>query len=583
MSIREIYLDPITRIEGHLGIHVVIDTAQKKITNAHSIATMFRGWEIILRNRDPPDAIFITQRICGVCPVPHAYASAISLDMALKTTPPPLSIVLRNLTDAAEILYDHPIQLFQLAGPDFSALEVSKFNPSFYAAAQSYPCEWRSIHGYATIKDIMDAMNPFTGEIYVFTLKLERLGRKMASLLGAKHPHINTFVPGGISRTFSANEAEQLASMVVALAGFSKFVWAVWDDLIKFFYDQGYNVVGEEPINLLAFGSIEDPEAYDGTYENMSDWGSKRLIKPGAIINGQLVESDLKKIHLGVREFVAHSFYDDWEAEAEYSEDPDGNPLDPRHPWNKETKPAPTSTNFDGKYTWSTTPRWQRGSDIYPMEVGPLARMWSTALQVVDISDPFTSIKSGNGQITVELPETRSDLLPPALWDAMEVSWNTPGKSTTLERYRARAFSHVYYAAAALHDMYLMIDLLNKGKTELWSKFERPSMSFGVGLNEAARGALGHWIVVKNGRIHRYQVITPTNWNVSPRDPNNNPGPIEQALKDSPVTEETDPDDWVGIDAVRTVRSFDPCLACTVHTYVGGRLVKKTAINVHGL
>lgn len=583
MSVREIFLDPITRIEGHLGIHVIIDINQRKITDAHAIATMFRGWEIILKNRDPPDAIFITQRICGVCPVPHAYASAIAVDMALKTTPPPLSTVLRNLTDAAEILYDHPIQLFQLAGPDFSALEVSKFNPSFYAAAQSYPCEWRSIHGYATIKDIMEAMNPFSGEIYIFTLKMERLARKMASLLGAKHPHVNTFIPGGISRTFSANEAEQLASMVVALAGFSKYVWTIWDDLIKFFYDQGYNVIGEEPVNLIAFGSIEDPEIYDATYENMSDWGRSRLIKPGVIINGNLVESDLKKIHLGVREFVVHSFYNDWETEAEYAEDPEGNELDPRHPWNKETKPAPTNTSFSAKYTWATTPRWQRGNDIYPMEAGPLARMWTTSLQAMNISDPFVSITTGNGQITIELPDTRSDLLPPSLWDSMEISWSIPGKSTTLERYMARAFCHVYYAASALHDMYLMIDLLNKGKTELWNKFKKPSLSFGVGLNEAARGALGHWVIVKNGRIHRYQIITPTNWNVSPRDPNNNPGPIEQALMGSPVTEETEPDDWVGVDAVRTVRSFDPCLACTVHTYVGGRLVKKTIINARRL
>ncbi len=575
MSVREIYLDPITRIEGHLGVHVKIDVNAKSITESHTMATMFRGWEIILRNRDPPDAPFITQRICGVCPVPHAYASVIALDMTLKVSPPPLAVVLRNLTDAAEILYDHPIQLFQLAGPDFSALEVSKFNPTLYNNAAAYNCQYNHIHGYRTVKDIMDAMNPFTGELYLYTLKMERHARKMASLLGAKHPHVNTFIPGGVSRTFNAKEAEQLASMVIALAGFAKLIYAVWLDLIDFLRQEGYENHGVRPANLLAFGAIEDPEAYDGTYENMSDWSSKRLIRPGVIINGQLVESDLKKIHLGVREYVKHSFYDEW-GEAEFTEDPEGNPLDPNHPWNKETKPKPVQTYFASKYTWATTPRWVQNGNIYVMEVGPLARMWTTSLQTITIDDPFTSIRSGGGTITVELPETRSELLPESLWEPVQFSWSAPGVSNMLERYLARAFCEVYYAATALHDMYLMIDLLNKGKADVWYKFKRPALSFGAGLNEAGRGALGHWVIVKNGKIYRYQVITPTNWNVSPRDINENPGPMETALVGTSITEEQPPDDWVGVDAVRVIRSFDPCLACTVHMYVGNRLVKRT-------
>ena len=575
MSIREVYLDPITRIEGHLGVHVKIDVAARRVVDAHAMATMFRGFEIILKNRDPPDAVFITQRICGVCPVPHAYASAIALDMALRVSPPPLAIVLRNLTDAAEILYDHPIQLFQLAGPDFSALEMKKFNPTVYNDASSYICQYNHIHGYRTVKDIMDAMNPFTGELYLYTLKMERHARKMASLLGAKHPHVNTFIPGGISRTFGAKEAEQLASMVVSLVGFAKLVYAVWLDLIDFLRQEGFENQGVRSTNLLAYGSIEDPEVYDGTYENMSEWGSKRLIRPGVIINGRLMEYDLKRIHLGVREFVKHSFYDEW-GEAEFSKDPDGNALDANHPWNKMTKPKPEQTNFASKYTWATTPRWVQNGNIYVVEVGPLARMWTTALQSFSIEDPFTKIVSGGGTITVELPETRSELLPTSLWDPVEFSWTVPNVSNMLERYLARAFCEVYYAASALHDMYLMIDLLNRGKSEVWRKFEKPSLSFGVGLNEAGRGALGHWVVVKDGKIYRYQVITPTNWNVSPRDINENPGPVESALIDTPVTEEQSPDDWVGVDAVRVVRSFDPCLACTVHTYIGNRLVKKT-------
>jgi len=588
MSIREVYLDPITRIEGHLSIHVKMDVNAKKIIDAHSIATMFRGWEIILKRRDPPDAIFITQRICGVCPVPHGYASAIALDMALQVSPPPLAIVLRNLCYAAEILYDHPIQLFQLAGPDFSALEVEKFNPTFWNAAQTYSCEYRDVHGYATIADLIKAMNPLSGELYLFALKMERLGRKMASLIGAKHPHVNTFVPGGIARTWGIKEAEQLASMVITLTGFMKMVYAVWEDIIQFFYDMGYENVGVRPANLIAFGSIEDPDKYNAKYEDITEWGRARLITPGVVLNGELITTDLKDIHLRVREFVEHSFYEEWEGE--FSEDPEGNPLDPNHPWNKETRPKPVSTSFTGKYTWATTPRWAYNGAYHVLGAGPIARMWTTAAAgLVNITDPFVEIRTGNGQITLELPETRSEDLPQSLWDATEIVWSVPDISVngtkvinTLERYRARAFCVAYYAATALHDLYLMIDLVNKGKVEVWHQFTRPALSFGVGLNEAARGALGHWVVVKNGRIHRYQVITPTNWNVSPRDPNGNPGPIEEALIDTPITEESDASNWVGIDAVRTVRSFDPCLACTVHMYMGRRLVKKV-LSVHGL
>lgn len=585
MSYREVSLDPITRIEGHLGAKVRIDINSKKIVDAHTFGTMFRGFEIILKNRDPPDAVFITQRICGVCPVPHSYSSVIALDMALKTSPPPLAIVLRNLCDAAEILYDHPIQLFQLAGPDFSAYEVEKFNQSIWNAAQSYQCSNSDIHGYSTIADLLKAMNPVTvgaGELYLYTLKLERLGRKLASLIGAKHPHVNTFVPGGISRTWGVDEAEKLSNMVITLAGFSKLIFSVWSDIVEFFYSEGYDSVGVRPANLLSFGSVEDHEAYDAKYENMTEWARKRLVSPGAIIDGNLVTTDLKEIHLGVREYVDHSFYDTWEGE--FDRDPDGNDLDALHPWNKSTNPKPVETNYDSKYSWATSPRWIYNGTKYVMEVGPLARMWTTAAAgLVNIQDPFVEIKTGNGQITVSLPETKSELLPPSLWGDMDIVWNVPQITVNgtrvvnaLERYLARAFAHVYYAATALHDLYEMITLINSGKTEVWTPYQKPDLSFGVGLNEAGRGALGHWVIVKNGKIYRYQIITPTNWNVSPRDPDGDMGPMEEALVDTPVTEEHGgPDEWVGVDAVRCVRSMDPCLACTVHIIAGNRVVKR--------
>lgn len=580
---KEIILDPITRIEGHMAIHVKIDTITKKVTEAHSYGTMFRGWEIILKDRDPPDAVFLTQRICGVCPVPHAYASAISLDMALNVSPPSLGIVLRNLTNAAEITYDHPIHLFQLAGPDYSEAIVSKFNTSLWNAAQTWNCQNRDIHGYSTMADLMTAMNPISGQLYLFSLRIERLCRKAASLLGAKHPHVNTFIPGGVARTWGTDDAERLVSMFITITGFMKLLVSVWEDISTFLYDTGYIWAGARPANMIAYGSIEDPDYYDGTYQNMDTWAEKRLLTPGVVLNGQLVTTNLKDIHLGVREFIEHSFYDDWTGE--FSTDPGGNALDKRHPWNKETIPHPGATNYSQKYSWGTAPRWYNKSDgnIYALEAGPIARFWTTASAgKVSVSDPFVSISTGGGKISISLPETRSEILPSSLYDAMDMEWNVPVLQQSgiryvnlVERLKARAYNGAYYAASALHNIYLMIDLLKKGKTDVWNKFDRPvETSFGVGLNEAGRGALGHWVIVRNKKIHRYQIITPTTWNIAPAH-NSTPGPVEEACIDTPVTEDNDPSKWVGLDAIRVARSFDPCLACTVHVFIGNRYIKK--------
>lgn len=586
----EVILDPITRIEGHMAIHAVMDSDSRKVVEAHSYATMFRGFEIILKGRDPPDAIFINQRICGVCPVPHAYAAAMAEDMALGASPPPLAIVLRNLTDAAEILYDHPIHLFQLAGPEYSAAIVSKFNKAWWEAAKDFTCEHRDVHGKSTMAELMAALNPFEGDIYLYTLKMERHARKLASLLGAKHPHVNTFVPGGVARTWTANEATKVLSMVMALAGFSKLVVRVWDDIARFLYEVGYEWAGARPANMIAYGTIEDPEEYDGKYENMSRWGDKKMLPPGVVYHGELVTHDLKEINLGVRQFVTHSYYDEWSQE--FDKDPEGNPLDARHPWNKETIPKPQERDWNGKYSWGTAPRWyDRSGRKYVVEAGPISRIYVSALAgLTNFDSPYSAIHTGGGRVKISLPETKSELLPPSLWEAMDFEWRVPDLSyggvpyvNTIERLKARAYNHAYYAASALLDVLHMIKYMGEGKTSVWTKFERPEFSMGVGMNEAARGALGHWIVVKNGKIHRYQIITPTAWNISPMDADGDYGPVEEAAVDTPITEDHGtPDNWVGVDPMRVARSYDPCLACTVHLYLGKRLLRKVDHNPIG-
>lgn len=588
MPIREMIFDPITRIEGHMAVHAIIDEDAKKVIDGHSYGTMFRGFEIILKGRDPPDSIFINQRVCGVCPVPHAYASALANDMALEATPPPLATALRDLTDSAELLYDHSIHLFQLAGPEYSEVIAKKFNPSWIDKAKNLNCEYGDIHGYSTIYDLMKALNPLSGELYLYTLKLERQARKLAALLGAKHPHVNTFVPGGVARAWGANETEKALSLVFALTGLSKLVVSVWEDLTKFLYDEiGYENVGQREANLISFGTIDDPEAYDAKYEDMSEWGEKRGYTPGVIHKGRLITTDLKKIHLGVRQYIKHSYYDEWETEV--TEDPEGNPVAKEHPWNKETKPRPQPRDWNNRYSWGVAPRWfdKRNNESYVAEAGPIARIYASALAgKAYVESPWAEVKTGNGTVKISLPESRSELLKSTLFDAVEFEWKVPRLKladgtpavNTLERNRARAYCHAYYAVTAFKAMYNIISYLGKGQTEMWRPYNKQSDSLGVGLNEAARGALGHWMVVKDGKIHRYQIITPTAWNISPKDDNDRPGPVEEAIKGVPITEENEPNNWVGVDILRVVRSYDPCLACTVHVFKGKSLIKKVDV-----
>ena len=568
-------LDPVTRIEGHMGVHIVVDTDERRVVEAHSYATMFRGFEIILKGRDPADAVFITPRICGVCSVPHALASAMACDMALKASPPPLAVELRNLAYIAEMIYDNAIHLFQLAGPDYSEKILSKFNREWLEKARDFTCENSDWHGKQTVLELVKGLNPFTGDLYVYALKMEREARKLAALIGAKHPHVNTFVPGGVSRTWRVNEAIRALSILSSLMGLAKLTVKVWEDLSRFLYGLGYSEAGSWHTNLLCYGAIEDSRVYNAEYSEMDDWSIKRVFTPGVVVNGELVTTSLKEINLGVREYCSHSFYSKWRGE--FNVDPEGNALSPYHEWNKETIVDAKPKDFNGKYSWGYAPRWEGRNGEYALEAGPIARLYVSALAGKSkFENKFSSFKSGNREITVELPETRSEEVPSSLRSEATLKWSVPERVNVIERLKARAFNLACYAAAGLEVITRIMELLRRGETALWREFERPGFSMGVGLVEASRGALGHWIVVKNGVIHRYQVVTPTCWNISPMDDKGVKGPLEQALEGTPITEDHgEPEEWVGLDPMRVVRSYDPCLACSVHAHFKGVKVVK--------
>ncbi len=558
---KEITIEPVTRIEGHLGVQAELSEDGRTYADAHSFGTMFRGWEIILKGREPADAIWITQRTCGVCPTPHGVAAAMTVDMTYQAPPPPMGIALRNLLMGAEQLYDAPLGCFILEGPDYSQAIVEKSNPEWWDAAQTADAPGTEFHGYATIADIMTALNPISGALWVKSLGIEKVGRKMAALLGAKHPHVNTLVPGGVAKTLSPTDLTQYASMLSQHVAYSKEFIPVIDDLLNFVLSMGYKDAGARELNLVSYGCYEDPLAYNANYADMGEWAKKRKVSPGVIINGKLVTQDLIEINVGVQEMVERSYFEDWD-DIKVKEDPVGNPLTKHHPWNKATKPAPGEyKDWDGKYSWGTSVRWLdwKGSgELNTVELGPLARMWATAIGKLVPESTGSSLKFALPQATV---------VPYANSAPMEFEWKVPEKPNTVERIRARAYWHAYTAYVTYLQVLQGLSLVKAGNVKVWNKYKKAKNGIGVGLHEAMRGGVAHWCIMKNGVIDNYQIMAPSTWNSGPRLGESDLGPYEAAIVGTPVSESGG--ELSGLDVVRVIRSFDPCLACSVQVYRG--------------
>jgi hydrogenase large subunit len=347
---------------------------------------------------------------------------------------------------------------------------------------------------------------------------------------------------------------------------FMKKVVPLHDDLFDFFYDAlpGYEKVGQRRILLGCWGSFNDPDHCDYTYKRMGEWGKKMFVTPGIIVDGKLVTNDLIDINLNMRILLGSSFYDSWEnAETFVKTDPIGNPIHRDHPWNQTTTPRPQKRDFNGKYSWVMSPRWldQRTGDHLALDTGggPIARLWATALAgLVDIG----YVKSTGHSVKIYLPKTVS--LPD-----VEFEWKIPQWSNAIERDRARTYFQAYAAAAALHFVEKALAELHAGNTKTWTEFKVPDEAIGCGFHEAVRGVLSHHVVIRKGKIANYHPYPPTPWNANPRDIYGTPGPYEDAVQNTPIFEENGPDKFKGIDIMRAVRSFDPCLPCGVHMYLG--------------
>jgi hydrogenase large subunit len=482
------------------------------------------------------------------------------MEMAFGLRPPPLGIIIRNLLLAMEYLYDHPLHLFLLAGLDYSQALVQTTNPELMERAKRTAASRANVHGYGTMGALMEDMNPLTGGLYLEALHMTRVAREAYVILGGKYPHPETIVPGGVSTTISLQSFNEIYSRLAQFFDYSKKAVAIWDDLTEFFYDANplYRQVGTRVKNLIDLGVWDDPDDYDASYEHLSAWGERRWATPGVISDGELVTTRLQDINIGMEEFVEHSYYENWDGHR-FRTDPLGAPLSPYHAWNKETRPKPGGQSWKERYTWDTAPRWDR----LPMEAGAYARLWITAMAQ---KLPWTRYIEATGtSLRMRVPRAS---LP-----EMEMEWHVPQDWNAFERNRARAYCLPYTALVALDNWQRGMDLLKAGKTQVSTPFELPrrGTQIGAGFWGAGRGYLSHHLVVDNGAIANYQINTPSTINASPRDPWGTPGAYEQAVIGTPILETfSRVEDYKGIDILRVIRSFDPCMPCTTHIHIDG-------------
>jgi hydrogenase large subunit len=289
------------------------------------------------------------------------------------------------------------------------------------------------------------------------------------------------------------------------------------------------------------------------------------------VVDGELVTTNLVDINLGIRILLGSSYYEDWVSEETFvPQDPLGNPVDKRHPWNQTTLPKPQKRDLEGgNYSWVMSPRWydQRTQQHLALDTGggALARLWATAL-ANKVDTPY--VKATGQSVLINLPKT-----PNTAEQTLE--WKIPQWSNAIERDRARIYFVAYSAGMAFYFLDRAMAELRAGRTKVFEDFDVPEEAIGCGFHEAVRGVLSHHLVIRDGKIANYHPYPPTPWNGSPTDSFGIPGPYEDAVMGQPIFEENDQEHFRGIDIMRAVRSFDPCLPCGVHMYLGkGKTVR---------
>ncbi len=488
-----ISIDPMTRIEGHLKIEATVEN--KKVIEAKSEGTLYRGFEQILIGREPLDAVQITQRFCGVCPTPHAIASAQALDDAFGIIPTDNGRIIRNIMQGSNSIQSHVLHFYHLASLDyFHGPEIPPFIPRYEA-------------DYRVPKAVQESLTSHYIQAYQTRLKAHEL----CAIWSGKMPHMASIVPGGVT---IRPRIDNITTSLWRLKELTDFIDNVYlpDVIMLAQIYRDYLQIGSGCGNYLAYGQFDLDANPDVTKR-------KRLFPMGRIEDGKLKNMDPQKI----REDIKYSRY---EASSR------------SHPSRSTTIPNPQKLQ---SYSWLKAPRYD--GKVY--EVGPLARM------------KVTYASQSNTKANQLIDQTLKDL---------QVEANA--LCSVMGRHLARAIE-CKIVADEMSQMILQVRL----NEPVCTPHEIPESSEGMGLWGAARGALGHWIDIKNSKIKSYQAVVPTTWNASPKDDKNQPGPMEQALIGCTVEDNDNP-----FTLARIVRSFDPCIACAVHLLEAGKSVRKFRI-----
>jgi hydrogenase large subunit len=558
-----ITVDPITRIEGHLRIDVEVDRG--KVQNSWSSGQMWRGIEKILEGRDPRDAWIFTQRICGVCTTVHALASVRAVENALRLEIPLNAQLIRNILIAAHGLHDHIVHFYHLSALDWvDVVSALKGDPVRAAVLANSLSPWPH-NSAAQLKAVKDKLNDFVakGQLGIFTngywghpamklppevnplavhhylqaLEYQKKANQVVAVLGSKTPNIQNLAVGGVANAINLDNQATLNMQKLYMI---KELLTEVKDFVEQVYLPDVAAIGAMYAPWLSYGAgvtnyLAVPDM------PLDTKGTQFDLPGGTIFNADL--GAVKKIESfddpyfrdNVAESIAHSWYDgDWQL----------------HPWEEDTVPAYADFDHNGKYSWVKSPRF----DGKPMQVGPLSQV-------------LVGFATGHE--------------PTQRW----ATWmlNTAGKvagaklspavlHSTLGRHAARAIRCAVFAELALKHWELLINNIASGDTDIFTPWEYPAgEQQGFGFHEAPRGVLSHWVVIDNGKIKNYQCVVPSTWNAGPRDGNDQMGPYEASLIGNPVADPERP-----LEVLRTIHSFDPCLACAIHTLdAEGREVSK--------
>lgn len=539
-----------TRVGGGLGVNVKTDG--ERITDALVSGRLFRGYENIIVGRDPRDTIALSSRACGWCGSVHMTTSAMALEMAWNRQPPPMAVVLRNIAEATEAIWIHAAHLAVRAGPDYCASVVAATTPHIWKQAQEARSPGAELHGYDTIADIMEALTPVTGRYWTETIPAGRRVQQMISLIYGKYPHPSVISPGTVGSTLAIGNFTEYFTRLYLSVDYVKRICAMWDDLIDFLdeADEGFAELGTRPASFIHAGAWGDVWA-DESYAALEPTGATRLAIPGALVDGRLETNSLSDVHLGITEDVSRAFY---EAQGEARTDPGGRPLPDDHPWSQTLVPRAQAPDATGRYSWCAAPRWHG----QVLETTPLGRLWLTALR--DDFPPNDFIEPTGDGVRILIPRHH---LPQTV-----VEWRIPNRVNALERLRAEVYGIAFAGLCAAISLLKGFEMSRRGevRTSAHGEIVAPKGDTeGVGLWDSGRGMNAHWVRTEKGMTTLYQIVSPSTWNASPRDAAGNPGPLEEALIGSPILEEPGPAGLRGIDAMRVIHSFDPCMSCGVH------------------